>query len=161
MVTIGLSLSLMLLTVYILRLIIYGYPKGATIMSTFVPLGPPGQAGYAILLLGKNIKSVLPMTYDQSEVLNSNRTGDTIQVLCLCISFILWSFATMWLCFAFLGIQEVVRESRFPFKLPFWGIIFPNGLLNCYSCIFIPFFDNLTFVTRCLRQSHYPTLCYI
>lgn len=129
MVTIGLSLSLMLLTVYVLRLMIHGYPKGATIMSAFMPLGPTGQAGYSILLIGKNIKSLLPLTYGQSEILKANGTGDTIQVLCLCISLVLWSFATMWLCFALLGIQEVVRESRFPFKLPFWGIIFPNGLL--------------------------------
>ena len=128
MVTIGLSLSLMLLTVYILRVIIYGYPKGATIMSAFVPLGPMGQAGYSILLIGKNIKSILPLTFGQSTILNSNRTGDTVQVLCLCISLVLWSLATMWLFFSLLGIQEIVRESRFPFKLPFWGIVFPNGL---------------------------------
>ena len=155
MVSIGLSLSLMLLTVYILRLMIYGYPRGATIMSAFVPLGPTGQAGYSILLIGNNIKSVLPMTYNQSETLNLNRTGDTIQVLCLCISLVLWSLATMWLCFSLLGIQEVVRESRFPFTLSFWGIVFPNGLLffHHYSIFQRPNFCRQVFMPITVSSS--------
>jgi len=128
MVTIGLSLSLMIMTIYILRLVAYGYPDGATILSAFLPLGPTGQAGYAILLIGKNVQSLLPLNHGNSEILKASATGDTIYALCLCISFVLWSFATMWVIFALLGIQEVARESSIPFKLPFWGLIFPNGV---------------------------------
>lgn len=127
MVTIGLSLSLMILTIYVLRLMIHGYPDGATILSAFLPLGPTGQAGYSIILIGRNVQSLLPLNYGKSSILRAGTTGDTIYVICLCISLVLWSFATMWVIFALLGIQEVVRESRFPFKLPFWGLIFPNG----------------------------------
>jgi tellurite resistance protein TehA-like permease len=128
MVTIGLSLSFMILTIYYLRLMVYGLPEGATILSSFLPLGPIGQAGFSILLIGKNVKSLLPLTYGDSEILRASTTGDTINVICLCISIVLWSFATMWVIFALLGIQEVARESRIPFKLPFWGLVFPNGL---------------------------------
>jgi tellurite resistance protein TehA-like permease len=127
MVTIGLSLSFMILTIYLLRLMVHGLPEGATILSSFLPLGPTGQGGYAILLIGKNVKSLLPLTYGNSEILRANATGDTIDVICLCMSISLWSFATMWIIFALLGIQEVARETQIPFKLPFWGLIFPNG----------------------------------
>lgn len=126
-VSIGLSLSLMILTIYLSRLIIYGYPQGATILSSFLPLGPLGQAGYSIMLLGENLQSLLPLAYGDSELLTARATGDTIRVICLYISFVLWSLATMWMLFALLGIQEVLRKTRFPFDVPFWGLIFPNG----------------------------------
>ncbi|KZP34491.1 hypothetical protein FIBSPDRAFT_809805 [Athelia psychrophila] len=127
-VSIGLSLSLMVLTIYFFRLIIHGYPVGATIISSFLPLGPLAQAGYSILLFGDNFKTLLPLGYGQSDVLNAEATGDIIRVICLIGAFVLWSFATMWMLFALLGIQHAVRKSRFPFAVPFWGLIFPNGV---------------------------------
>ncbi|KAG1751519.1 voltage-dependent anion channel-domain-containing protein [Suillus paluster] len=51
-VVIGLSLSLMLLTIYVLRLVVYGYPTGASILSVFLPVGPCGQAAYSFLKAG-------------------------------------------------------------------------------------------------------------
>lgn len=126
MVTIGLSLSLMMLTVYLLRLIVHGLPPGATIISVFLPLGPSGQASYSILLVGQAFKSLLPLRHGSSLPLNSASAGDTINIVCICISFALWSFALMWIVFALLGISDVMRKTRFPFKLPFWGLIFPN-----------------------------------
>ena len=126
MVTIGLCLAMMLLTVYMMRLIIYGLPPGATIISVFLPLGPTGQAGFSILLAGQFYKSVLPLDYGDSSFLRSSSTGDIINVLCVSIAVVLWSLATMWFVFALLGIQQVVRRSRIPFKVPFWGLIFPN-----------------------------------
>jgi len=145
MVAIGLSLSLIILTIYYLRLMLYGLPEGATILSSFLPLGPIGQAGFSILLVGKNVKSLLPLTYGDSEILRASTTGDTINVICLCISIVLWSFATMWVIFALLAIQEVARESRIPFKLPFWGLVFPNGVyanltVELYTTLDLSFF---------------------
>lgn len=153
MVTIGLGLSFTILTIYFLRLMVYGLPEGATILSSFLPLGPTGQAGFSVLLIGKNVRSLFPLTYGDSEILRASVTGDTINVICLCVSIMLWSFATMWVIFALLGIHEVARESRIPFKLPFWGLIFPNGLyfltrlrrLEPHGCVYFPgVYANLT-----------------
>ncbi|KAL0072362.1 Plasma membrane sulfite pump involved in sulfite metabolism [Marasmius tenuissimus] len=127
-VTIGLSLAMMLLTVYMMRLIIYGLPPGATIISVFLPLGPTGQAGFSVLLAGQFYKSVFPLNYGESSILRSPSTGDTINVLCVSIAVILWSISSMWCVFALLGVQQVVRRTRIPFKVPFWGLIFPNGV---------------------------------
>lgn len=43
LVTIGLTLALMMLNIYLLRLVLHGLPPGATIISVFLPLGPTGQ----------------------------------------------------------------------------------------------------------------------
>jgi tellurite resistance protein TehA-like permease len=126
MVTIGLSLALMMLTVYLLRLVVYGLPPGATIISVFLPLGPTGQAGYSILLAGQSFKSLLPLRYGNSDVLTFSSTGDTINIICISLAFVLWSLASMWMIFALLGVQDVLRQTRFPFQVPFWGLIFPN-----------------------------------
>ncbi|EKM54271.1 uncharacterized protein PHACADRAFT_174783 [Phanerochaete carnosa HHB-10118-sp] len=127
MVSVGLALAMMILTAYLLRLILYGIPQGGSVISTFVPLGPMAQGGYSILLLGQGFRSVLPLQ-NKSQVLTSSTTGDIINVICVVIAFILWSLATMWLLYAFLAVQEVLRQGLFPFKLPIWGMVFPNGV---------------------------------
>ena len=126
LVTIGLTLALMMLTVYLLRLIVCGLPPGGMIISVFLPLGPTGQAGYSILLAGQYFKSTLPLDYGTSAILRSSATGETIEVICVCLAFVLWSLATMWIIFAVLGIHKVLREMKIPFKVTFWGLIFPN-----------------------------------
>ncbi|KAF5348628.1 hypothetical protein D9758_006850 [Tetrapyrgos nigripes] len=128
MVTIGVSLSLMLLTVYLLRLITHGLPPGATVMSVFLPLGPMGQAGYSIILIGQYFKQVLPLKGSDSAFLTYEATGSSIQVLCVCLGFVLWSLASMWIIFGLLAVQDVLRQTRVTFRVPFWGLIFPNGV---------------------------------
>ncbi|OBZ68275.1 Sulfite efflux pump SSU1 [Grifola frondosa] len=110
MVSIGLALAFMILTI------------------VFIPLGPMGQSGFSILLLGQGFQSLLPLDYGTSSVLRYPHVGEVINVLCTCAAVVLWSLATMWLFYALLAVQEVLRQTRFPFKLPFWGLIFPNGV---------------------------------
>jgi tellurite resistance protein TehA-like permease len=151
MVTIGLSLSFMILTIYFLRLMVHGLPEGKTVLSAFLPLGPAGQGGYATLLIGSSLKSLLPLTYGKSEILRASATGDTINVICLCMAIMLWSFATMWIIYALLVVLEVARKSQIPFNLSFWGLIFPNG----------PSFPSTWFlwITSLLRAPFYRCLC--
>ncbi|KAK0461122.1 voltage-dependent anion channel [Desarmillaria tabescens] len=134
MVSIGLSIALMMLTVYLLRLVV-----------PWPPSRRGNNIGYSILLLGQFFKSVLPLNYGDSELLNDAATGATIHVICTIISLILWSLASMWLFFAVLGVQNVLRQTRIPFKVQVWGIIFPNGVyanltLSLASTFDSPFF---------------------
>lgn len=126
MVSIGLTLAFMILTMYLLRLLVYGLPPGASVLSVFIPLGPMGQGGYSILLLGQGYKRMFPLPYGSSDVLTATRTGEIINVVCVCAAIVLWSLASMWLAYALLALAEVLPSNRFPFKLPFWGLIFPN-----------------------------------
>ena len=130
MVTVGLTLALMMLTVYLMRLIIYGLPPGASALSVFFPLGPTGQSGYAILLIGQNINKLLPFPSQRYDFLNSRSTGAVVEVVCICVSFLLWSLATMWSLYALLGVYSTLRQSRIAFKVSFWGLIFPNVTIS-------------------------------
>ncbi|KDQ57617.1 hypothetical protein JAAARDRAFT_130281, partial [Jaapia argillacea MUCL 33604] len=145
MVSVGLCLAFMMLTIYLLRLIVHGLPPGATIISSFMPLGPMAQAGYSILLVGQNLQEILPLRSSTPSVLTSESAGDIVNVICVCIGFVLWALASMWMVFAVMGIYEVSRRNSFPFKLPFWGLIFPNGVyanltIALYRTLDSPFF---------------------
>ncbi|KAF8070179.1 voltage-dependent anion channel [Lyophyllum atratum] len=128
MVTIGLTLALMIITIYLLRLIAYGLPPGQSIISVFLPLGPTAQSGYAVLLIGQNFKALLPLDHGSSDFLRSINAGEVIDVVCVCVAFLLWSLAVMTIVFALLGIVDTLRQTRVPFGLSFWGLVFPNGV---------------------------------
>ncbi|KAF9227493.1 hypothetical protein BS17DRAFT_775605 [Gyrodon lividus] len=133
MVTVGLAFTMMLLTIYLFRTVIYGYPRGPAVLSAFFPLGPAGQGAYAILLIGSGFKSMLPLRYGEADgVLRTSSTGETIEVICIVVAFALWVFGTMWMVFAFLSLWHSLRQGRIPFRLTFWSMIFPNGVYaNC------------------------------
>lgn len=128
MFSIGLSLTLMMFTMFLLRLILHGLPPGATILSVFLPLGPASQSGYSLLLIGQAFRSLLPLHFGNSKVLTSIWAGEMIDVICTCFAFMLWSLGVMWVIFALFAVQDVVRETRFPFTVSHWGLIFPNGV---------------------------------
>ena len=125
MVTIGLSLALMILTIYLMRLILHGLPRGTSILSVFLPLGPTGQSGFAILLIGQNINNLLSFQ-SQGTSLNSSSTGAVVEVVSICVSFLLWSLATMWIVYALFAVYSRLRQSRVAFMVSFWGLVFPN-----------------------------------
>lgn len=126
MVTTGLVIDFMLYTIYFQRLFIHSLPQGVNVLSSFIALGPTGQGGYSIMQIGKGFKAALPLSYGNSAVLRSENTGDTIDVICLVLAFVMWAITTMWFFYSLLAVQHGVREARFPFSLPFWGLIFPN-----------------------------------
>lgn len=123
----------MILTMYLLRLIIYGIPSGTAVLSVFMPLGPMGQSAYSILLLGEGFRSALPLADGKSQVLRQANVGEIISVLGVCTALVLWSLATMWLIYGLLAIVEVVQKTRIPFQQSFWGLIFPNVSLSSRS----------------------------
>jgi len=130
LVTVSLLLAFMVITIYILRMIVHGLPPGPHILSAFLPLGPTSQSGYALLHIGQSFRLLLPLDHGQSVFLRSDSTRDIIYAFCVSTAFLLWSISCMCIIFALLGIQEIVRQERFPVRLPFWGLIFPNVRLS-------------------------------
>ncbi|KAF8584835.1 hypothetical protein K439DRAFT_1646832 [Ramaria rubella] len=127
MVVIGIGLALMILTVYVRRLIIDGLPNIDMIISSFFPLGPCGQAGYSLLIAGQNFKETLP--WGSGTVLGDELSGRILNVMCLFAAFVLWCLGLWWLFLALIAIADMlVRGRRIPFKLAFWGLVFPNGV---------------------------------
>jgi len=145
LVSVGLMHAFMILTIYLHRLVLHDFPPGVSIVSSFIPLGPMGQAGFSVLIIGQTMKELLPVSGNRSPFLGSAQPGEIIFALCVCISFLLWALATMWLGYALLGIQHVLRRTQVPFKLSFWGMIFPNGVyanltVALYQVLDVPFF---------------------
>lgn len=118
----GLALASAVLIAYLFRLLLHGFPAGsAGVLSACVPLGPMGQAGVAALLLGDAARTLpLPPAL----------AGECVYTACVCAALALWALATLWLGYALLGVQHVLRRTGAPppFQLAYWGLIFPNGV---------------------------------
>ena len=128
LVTIGIALAFAIFTIYLHRLIVHGLPQGITIFSAFLPLGPVGQSGYAFLLLGEICRDMLPLQHGDpvANIFANELTPHIVYTLAWVVSFALWSFATCWLLLAILAFADVLRRNSLPFKITFWGMIFPN-----------------------------------
>jgi tellurite resistance protein TehA-like permease len=126
--SIGLALASAILTLYFYRLILHGFPETG-VLSAFVPLGPMGQAGVAALLLGQGARTLLPLPGNHFGGNAALLVGECVYVGCVCAALGLWALATLWLGYALLGIQHVVRRTTGAppsFQLAYWGLIFPN-----------------------------------
>jgi tellurite resistance protein TehA-like permease len=126
MVTVGFTLTMMILTIYLMRLFLHGLPPDAKVLSAFLPIGPTSQSGYTILLIGQNFHKLLPSPTQSSDFSNYTSTGTVVEVVCTCGSFMLWSLATMWVLYALLAVHSGVQQSKLAFKASFWGLVFPN-----------------------------------
>ena len=128
-VTVGLALSFIIFAIYFQRLIIHGLPPGASVLTVFLPLGPAGQAGFSVILIGQNLNELLPTKSSPSTsfvFLQWSYTGPVLYVLCVSVAFLLWTLATMFLLFGLLAIASTLRKTRIAFTPKFWGLVFPN-----------------------------------
>ncbi|KAH3913217.1 hypothetical protein HBI56_086310 [Parastagonospora nodorum] len=117
----GVPLALVVLTMYFHRLAIHKLPPSEVIVSVFLPLGPMGQGGYAIMQLGKVAAEIFP----QTEILHP-MAGEVLYVMGWMVAIVLWGFGLVWLFFA---VASIAR-SRFPFNMGWWGFTFPIGVFT-------------------------------
>ncbi|KAJ6544067.1 voltage-dependent anion channel [Mycena capillaripes] len=120
MLLIGLSFGLMILTVYLMRLVVYGPPDSSVIFSSFIILGPLGQGGYSMLVNSKNLAQI--------PVLSPSLSPAAIEAVCFCAAWALWSVGLIWLCIGLCSIGSVACRESLPFSVAYWGTIFPNGV---------------------------------
>lgn len=115
----GVPLALAVLVIYFHRLAIHSLPPQEVIVSVFLPLGPLGQGGYAVMKLGLVARKVLPITGTLHPL-----AGDIFYVLGFAVAIIFWGFGIVWLFFALASISR----SKFPFNMGWWGFTFPLGV---------------------------------
>lgn len=127
MVIIGLSLAMMVITVYLLRLIIHGPPDPTLILSAFLVLGPLGQGGFSLLVNGQLLSELLPL-HVGTDFPAAKLAGQMIFSCCFCGAYILFSMGISWILLACCSIGAVVRNTKVPFSMAYWGLIFPNGV---------------------------------
>lgn len=138
LVSVGLILAIMVFAIYLHRLIVHGLPQGISIFSAYLPLGPLGQAGYAFLLMGEISKSLFPIKGSDANIFADSMTPHILYVIAWVMSFALWSLATAWLLLGVMALGDTLVKVNLPFKVTFWGMIFPNvGFLPAslfYNC---------------------------
>jgi tellurite resistance protein TehA-like permease len=124
---IGLPLAMVVLVIYFHRLTIHHLPTKEVIVSVFLPLGPLGQGGFAIMELGKMAMLVFPKTNTLPLGTTSNQlmhSGEILYVVGWLVATIMWGFGFVWLFFAFASITR----RPFPFNMGWWGFTFPLGV---------------------------------
>lgn len=120
----GVPLALCILVIYFQRLTTFHLPPKEVIVSVFLPLGPLGQGGFAIMELG----TVAMKVFRETHTLQSSQTyaGDVLYILGFLIAIVFWGFGLVWMFFALAS----VTRSKFPFNMGWWGFTFPLGVFT-------------------------------
>ena len=124
----GVPLAMATLVIYFQRLIMYKLPPREAIVSVFLPLGPLGQGGFAVMQLGKVSMKVFPETHTLSPA-----AGETFYIIGFLVAMIMWGFGLVWFFFA---ITSISRSTRFPFNMGWWGFTFPIGVFATATTTF-------------------------
>ena len=117
----GFPLAMVVLVMYFHRLTVHHLPPREVIVSVFLPLGPLGQGGFAIMQLGKVAKQVFPRT----NTLDST-AGTALYDIGNALALVLWGYGLVWLFFALASISR----GKFPFNMGWWGFTFPLGVFT-------------------------------
>ncbi|KAH8809938.1 malate permease [Hyaloscypha sp. PMI_1271] len=120
----GVPLAMAVLVIYFQRLTLHALPPREVIVSVFLPLGPLGQGGFAIMNLG----SVAIEVFVETGTLQSSTTNsaEILYVLGWLVATIMWGSGLVWLFFA---VASITR-SKFPFNMGWWGFTFPLGVFT-------------------------------
>jgi tellurite resistance protein TehA-like permease len=116
----GIPLAMTILVIYFARLTVHHLPPREVIVSVFLPLGPLGQGGFAIMQLGKVSMQLFPRT----GTLLGVSSGETLYNVGFLMAIIMWGYGIVWLFFAVASISH----SKFPFNMGWWGFTFPLGV---------------------------------
>lgn len=116
----GVPLAMTILVEYFTRLTLHHLPPREVIVSVFLPLGPLGQGGFAVMQLGKVSMQLFPRT----GTLLGLSSGETLYNVGFLMAIIMWGYGIVWLFFAVASISR----SRFPFNMGWWGFTFPLGV---------------------------------
>ena len=117
----GVPLAMSTLVIYLFRLTLHKLPPREVIVSVFLPLGPLGQGGFAIMQLGKVAKDIFPSTRTLI-----SEAGDTLYVVGFGVAIVMWGYGLVWLFFALASVSR----SRFQFNMGWWGFTFPLGVFT-------------------------------
>lgn len=114
--------AMTVLVIYYERLALHKLPPREVVVSSFLPLGPLGMGGNAVMNLGKVARIVFPHV----EFFHSLPVaGDVAYVLGVFVALIMWGFGLCWLVFA---VATIYSTKPFPFNMGWWGFTFPLGV---------------------------------
>jgi len=125
LLALGLTMSLSILVVYIQRLILHGFPDSSLSASLFLPLGPLGQGGYGMMLVGNLFVTLLPQSSPYIAYLPTEGVAVALGSTLFLLSVVLWVFGMWFLIPASIALAS---SRKVTFGLPWWGLIFPTAI---------------------------------
>ncbi|KAG8957079.1 Plasma membrane sulfite pump involved in sulfite metabolism, partial [Tulasnella sp. 408] len=111
--------------IFHLILLLHGFPSAGLAVSIFLPLGPFGQGGYGLLLVGDLYRKLLPQSTSADSILAEPGFGIALQAITFVFAFMLWVIGIWFLIPATVALST---SRGPPFGLPYWGLIFPSGV---------------------------------
>jgi tellurite resistance protein TehA-like permease len=96
-------------------------PPLAAISTVFLPLGPLGEGGFAIMKIGDVALTVFPQT---NTIIPS--AGQIVYVFGFLTALLMWGFALAWLFWALASFGR----SKSPFNMGWWSIVFATGVFT-------------------------------
>ncbi|KAI0537955.1 sulfite efflux pump SSU1 [Xylaria digitata] len=122
----GLPAALSIIAIYFMRVATKKLPPTEHMISTFLPLGPLGQGGFAAQKLGEQALRVFQVTNTLSPLNEQGEglAGEILYIVGFITAIILWGFGLMWMFFAVLS----VTRQKVPFSLGWWALTFPLGV---------------------------------
>ena len=117
----GIPLALFTLVLYYHRLTMHKIPPLAVISTVFLPLGPLGEGGFAIMKIGEVALTVFPQT---GTIIPS--AGQIVYVFGFLTALLMWGFGLAWLFWALASFGR----SKSPFNMGWWGIVFATGVFT-------------------------------
>lgn len=135
MLAVGFALSYHVLNIYYQRLVCHNLPPREVIVSTFIPVGATGMAGWALLQLATAAELHVRAYYEaragaDTSLPTDDAWLDAVLPTCLAAAGVaglcLWAYAGWWLVLAVSSVGQTLRQG-IPFTLGWWGAIFPLG----------------------------------
>ncbi|CDZ98037.1 Voltage-dependent anion channel [Phaffia rhodozyma] len=144
----GILVALMLLTLYLQRLIFHHIPPREVIVSSFLPLGPTGLAGFSALKLGVVATMLFPLVKPtgggvQSETeLGKAMAGWALWGVGLGFAILLWGLGIWFMLIALGSFFLRWREKDMRFNMGWWGFTFPLASLTLSTQLIGEQLDN-------------------
>ena len=123
----GVSLSILVMAIYILRLAVHKLPTSEVIVSAFLPLGPLGQGAFGIIEMSQSGRRVFPAV----NFTGVSSAADIVFVGSTLVGLIMWGFGLWWLVHAVSSVSiRLSTHGRLHHNMGFWGFIFPLGVFT-------------------------------
>ncbi|BGO88458.1 Plasma membrane sulfite pump involved in sulfite metabolism [Rhodotorula toruloides] len=147
---IGMLLAAAVIVLYLQRLLLHHLPPREVIVSSWLPVGPIGQGGFALIELGQVATKLFPLIASPSrpalDFLGPAMLGSAVLT-----GLLLWGLG-IW--FAFLAIVSIAAQFRRSgtegagtavFNMGWWAFTFPLGSLTLLTFSLATVFDSMFF----------------
>jgi len=140
---VGMGMSLLVMVVYFYRLCVHKLPAADVVVSTFIPLGPPGMSAFSLIQLAE----VGLRVFNKDQFAGITNAAEVVYVSSVITALCVWGFGLWWLLHAVLSVlvQQMfsgsasITSSSTPtssgrsgsvaqFNIGYWAYTFPLGV---------------------------------